>query len=150
MCACVVFFFFFLPPFLKFAQSFLLKLKALCLPLLKVVMMTSSVSVAMEACDAGSLEMIHGWNMLSGFLGKYCCCFVVSFIQNTVCCRKALLRQMVCVSAVVHECLYSCTSLLTAGVNICSRRKDKTLFTRSKLDFLGFLSKLVKTNTSEI
>lgn len=92
-CVCVVLFLL-LPPFLKFAQSYVLKLKALCLPLLKVVMMTSSVSVAMEACDAGSLEMIHGWNMLSGFL----------------------------------------------GVNICSRRKDKTLFTRSKLDFLGFLS----------
>lgn len=115
-------------------------------------MMTSSVSVAMEACDAGSLEMIHGWNMLSGFLGKYCCCKVdlSSVLSRTVCCRKALLRQMVCVPAVVHECLYSCTSFLTAGVNICSRRKDKTLFTRSKLDFLGFLSKLVKTNTSEI
>ena len=32
--------------------------------------MMSSVSVAMEASDAGSLEMIHGSNTLNGFLGK--------------------------------------------------------------------------------
>lgn len=32
--------------------------------------MTSSVSAVMEACGAGSLETIRGWNMLNGFLGK--------------------------------------------------------------------------------
>lgn len=40
---------------------------------LKVVTMMSSVSAAMEACDAGSLETIPGWNMLNGFLGKSSC-----------------------------------------------------------------------------
>lgn len=32
--------------------------------------MMSSVSVVTEACGAGSLETIHGWNMPNGFLGK--------------------------------------------------------------------------------
>lgn len=103
VCVCV-----FLPPFLKFAQSFLLKLKALCLPLLKVVMMTSSVSVAMEACDAGSLEMIHGWNMLSGFLGKYCCCKVdlSSVLSRTQC-------------AVEKRCLGKWCAYLRWFMNVC-------------------------------
>lgn len=39
---------------------------------LKVVTMMSSVSAAMAACDAGSLEMIPGWNTLNGFLGQCC------------------------------------------------------------------------------
>lgn len=36
----------------------------------KVVTMMSSVSAAMEACGAGSLETILGWNTLNGFLGN--------------------------------------------------------------------------------
>lgn len=37
----------------------------------QVVMMMSSVSAVMEAYGAGSLEMILGWNMQNGFLGKF-------------------------------------------------------------------------------
>lgn len=39
-------------------------------PSCQVVMTMSSVSAVMEACGAGSLEMILGWSMLSGFPGK--------------------------------------------------------------------------------
>lgn len=40
--------------------------------------MMSSVSAAMEACDAGSPVMIPGWNMLNGFLGKCCCFYLIN------------------------------------------------------------------------
>lgn len=45
-------------------------LKVFSFPPPKGEMMTSSVSVVMEACGAGSLETIRGWNMLNGFPGK--------------------------------------------------------------------------------
>lgn len=58
-------FFFYCP------QNYLSNQNLISTPLsLQVVMTMSSVSAVMEACDAGSLEMILGWSMLSGFLGK--------------------------------------------------------------------------------
>lgn len=56
--------------------------------------MMSSVSAAMEACGAGSPEMILGWNMLNGFLGKSCLLFGKFFcvskcvVQSTLYCSK--------------------------------------------------------------
>lgn len=62
--------------FFFLSLKLLVTLEAMFAP--KVVTMMSSVSAVMEACGAGSLEMILGWNTLNGFLGN-CSCKQISF-----------------------------------------------------------------------
>lgn len=91
-------------------------------------MTMSSVSAVMEACAAGSLETILGWNTLNGFLGK-----------------KQSVSYSLSFNTWGGSYILTFLSLhFTTGVNICSRRRDKILFTRSRLDSHGCLSRLVE------
>ena len=78
--------------------------------------MMSSVSAAMEACDAGGLKIIPEWSMLNGFLSKCCWFYLLLFIVVLFINGLDKCEGFIFVFLFLH---------LITGVNMGSRRRDK-------------------------
>lgn len=111
-------------------------------------MMTLSAFAVMEACGAGSLGTTLGWNTPNGFLGKWHTDLLFNwmskpFAQNIVNLHR-LQHHWMEFTLPIRILILFCILHGGAGVSIYSRRKDRILFIKYRLVFLGCLSRSVE------